>query len=91
MATPKMWTADDVLQGKLTIHRVDHPDTGQPALQVEQRYVFVDGQGAVLSSIAGGRVLATVEIADLPQEVVSALQTIDTWTYQQALAQEGME
>lgn len=90
MATPKSWTAYDLQQGKLTIHRFNHPDTGQPAIQVERRYRFVDDGDVVIYDIAGGRLLATVEIADLPAGVLSALQTIDAWTYNQALLQEGM-
>lgn len=90
MATPRSWTAYDLVQGKLTIHRVRHPDTGQPAIQVERRYQFLDDGEVVIREIAGGRFLAVVEIASLPAGVLSALQAIDTWTYNQALIQEGM-
>lgn len=90
MATPKTWTADDIEQGKLTIHRITHPDTDQPALQIERRYIFLDDQDEKLQGVAGGRVLEIVEIGNLPQGIIDALQAIDNWTYQQALSQEGM-
>lgn len=80
----KTWTATDVELGKLTIHRFGNE------LKVERRYEFLDAQGGVLEQIAGGRVLETMPIADLPQNVLSALQTIDDWTKQKALEQEGM-
>lgn len=89
MATPKTWTADDIQQGKLTLHRVVN-EFGQQAIQLERRYVFVDSVGDVLTDIAGGKLLEVVAIADIPASVVSALQTIDDWTYSQSLAQEGM-
>lgn len=89
MAIPKSWTADDIRQEKLTLHRVVN-EFGQQAVQIERRYVFVDSGGQVLADIAGGRLLAVVAIADIPANVVSALQTIDSWTYGEALAQEGM-
>lgn len=89
MATPKTWTAEDIQQGKLTLHRVIN-EIGQQAIQVERRYVFVDAADQVLDQVAGGRLLAVMAIVDIPASVVSALQTIDKWTYDQALAQEGM-
>jgi hypothetical protein len=85
MATPKSWTAHDLKQGKMTI-RVE-----AGTLYLECRYVFVDDLDEVLTGIAGGRVVAEVAWTSVPTNVQTALQTIDTWTYNQALAQEGME
>jgi hypothetical protein len=80
----KTWIATDVALGKLMIMRRDDE------IQIERRYQFVDGAGEVLEQIAGGRVVREIPIASLPAEVLSALQTIDNWTHQQALEQEGM-
>lgn len=85
MATPKAFTAYDLELGKLTITR-----SGSD-LTVERRYRFVDDSDVVIDNLAGGRLVATVAIASLPANIVSALAAIDTWTYNQALAQEGME
>ena len=81
---PKTWTATDLKLGKLTINR------SGSTLQVERRYRFLDEFDEVLAQVAGGRLLLNVAIADVPADILSALQTIDNWTKQQALEQEGM-
>ena len=88
MAT-KTWTAHDVKMGKLTIHRTQD-EFEQPAIHHESRYVFLDEADEVLTQIAGGRVVGVIAIADLPADILDALQKIDTWRKNQALAQEGM-
>lgn len=80
----KTWTATDLQLGKLTIHRFGSD------IQVERRYKFLDTEGAVLEQIAGGRVLKTVPLAELPIDILAALQKIDAWTKNKALEQEGM-
>lgn len=84
MATPKSWTATDLEQGKLTIIR-----TGAD-LHLERRYDFLDSGDVIIPEIAGGRVVEDMAIASLPASIIDALQTIDNWTYQKALVQEGM-
>ena len=85
MPTPKTWTATDIELGKLTITR-------QPmTLQVERRYQFLDLNQDVLSDVAAGRLVIEIAIADIPAHIIDALQTIDTWTYEQALSQAGMD
>ena len=84
MATSKTWTAEDVKLGKLTIIRRG------TTLAIERRYRFLDDADEVLESIAGGRVALEVEWSSIPAGVQDALLAIDTWTYNQALAQEGM-
>lgn len=91
MAQPKSWTATDLLTGKLTLRKVTHPDTDSPAIQYEQRYQFLDDADDVLTEIASGRIVNVIEISSLPASIVSAMQTIDAWTYQQALEKEGMQ
>ena len=85
----KTWTATALELGKLTIHRVIDKEA-RPAIQLERRYKFLDADGEVLRQIAGGRVLETIPIADIPPSILSALQEIDQWTEQKALEQEGM-
>lgn len=80
----KTWTATDVALGKLTVHRFGSE------IQVERRYQFLDAGGQILGQVAGGRVLETIPIAELPADVLAALQKIDAWTKQKALQQEGM-
>ena len=85
MATEKTWTAADVELGKLTIYREGS------TIGVERRYKFVDSGDEVLTDIAGGRLRVDVEWSSIPSTVQNALLLIDTWTYNQILAQEGME
>ena len=85
MATPKNWTAYDVQLGTLTLYP-DGADIG-----VERRYKFVDDQDSVITDIAGGRLRVTVAWSSIPTNVQDALQLIDTWTYNQILAKEGMQ
>lgn len=80
----KTWTAVDVVLGKLTIHRLGD------ALQIERRYKFLDINGEALEQIAGGRILETVLIVEIPANILSALQEIDNWTKTKALQKEGM-
>lgn len=85
MATPKTLTANDIQQGKLTIIR------NGSNIHVERRYDFVDISDTVIPEWAGGRIVDDVEFSALPIPIQDALITIDNWTYQQALAQEGMD
>lgn len=85
MATPKSWTADGVLQGKLIITRQGS------IIGAERRYKFVNDADEVLAQVAGGRLRVDVEWSSIPSGVQDALQAIDTWTYNLILAQEGME
>jgi len=80
----KTWTATDLELGKLSLLRRGDE------IHIERRYKFLDSGGVVLEQIAGGRYVDDIAISSLPSEVASALQTIDTWTKNQALAQEGM-
>jgi len=81
----KTWTATDLQLGPLKIT----PRNG--SVHIERRYKFLDSTGAILEQIAGGRFVADIALTSLPAEVSSALQTINTWTKNQALIQEGME
>ena len=83
----KTWTATDLELGKLTINR---NRVVSSTLRIERRYKFLDADGEVLEQIAGRSVLLDVEIADIPSDILTALQAIDTWTKNRALEQEGM-
>ena len=85
MATPKTWTADDVQLGKLTIMR------DGSIIGVDRRYEFVDAQNDWIPAIKGRRLRVDVPWSEIPTNVQTALQTIDTWTYNQILLQEGMQ
>lgn len=80
----KTWMATDLKLGALKIT----PRNGE--IHIERRYVFLDEFDEVLTQIVGGRVVGDFELASLPTEILSALQAINTWTKNQALAQEGM-
>jgi len=84
MAIPKTWTAADVKMGSLGILDQDG------VLHVERRYMFVDDTDALLTQIAGGRLVRDVEWSSIPSSVQAALLTIDDWCYNQILDQEGM-
>ena len=80
----KVWTAADLLLGKLTIIQASNE------IHLERRYKFLDAQGEILAQIAGGRVSETMALVDIPQDILAALQEIDAWTKTKALEQEGM-
>lgn len=83
MAT-KTWEAHDLELGKLTILKEGSD------LRLERRYLFLDDQAQVLEQIVGGRIVETIDWADVPENVKAALIEIDTWTKNKALDQEGM-
>lgn len=85
MATPKMLTADDIRQGKLTFVR------NGSIIHVERRYDFVDISDDIIPEWAGGRIVEDIEYTSLPTNIQDALMVIDNWTYQQALLKEGMD
>jgi len=80
----KTWVATDLELGKLTITRMGS------TIQIGRRYRFLDENGEVLTQTTTGRLVAEMEIADIPPAILSSLQTIDSWTKQRALEQEGM-
>lgn len=82
--TNKIWTAVGLELGKLTILPAGD------ALSVERRYKFLNSEGEVLTQITGGRVSETIPIAEIPANILNALQAIDNWTKQKALEQEEM-
>lgn len=84
MATVKTWTAYDLELGALKITR-----TGT-SLHIEQRYDYTDGSGGILVGVAGSRFVTDIELADVPQDIVSALATINAWLYAKCLEKEGM-
>jgi hypothetical protein len=81
----KTWTATDLRMDRLTLSR-----DGATTLRLERRYTFVDASGAELTHIAGGRLVREVAFTSLPTNIQQALQAIDVYTKQQALAEEGM-
>jgi len=80
----KIWTAEDLSLGKLTINRVGG------TLHIERRYKFLDANGDVITQIATGRLLLKVKVPAIPPLVLAALQAFDTWTKDKALEQEEM-
>ena len=90
MATPKTITIDDLSKNeKLTITRF--AELGIQYLQIEKRYLYLDALGDPITVLGGGRVVSTAAVADVPANILSALQTINDFMYDQALIQEGME
>jgi hypothetical protein len=84
MATPKVITAYDVEQKKISI--VQQGTT----LHVTRFYVFVDDVGNELDPVSGGRLSVEIEWSDIPASIQSALTTINAWTYNAILEKEGM-
>jgi hypothetical protein len=84
MATPKSWTAHDITQGRFAVLQED------TLFHVERRYMFIDDVGMILGNVGVGRLTVDIEWSAIPLEVQNALMTIDNWTYNQILAQEGM-
>lgn len=89
MATPKQITINDLSKNdKLTIFRL--LENGVDSLQVEKRYLYLDSSGEPIEALGSGRVTQTIPVASLPAAVLSAVQTINNYMYNQALDQEGM-
>ena len=84
MPTPKTWTATDVKADKVQLW-IDSAGN----LHIERHYVFVDEQGDPVP-IAGGLLSESIPWTEVPQEIRDALTTINTWTLDQILQQEGM-
>ena len=82
--TNKTWTATDLELGALTMGRDGN------MLNVQRRYYFLDADGKIMPEIAMGRLVLDVPLSNVPSEILSALQAIDSWTKQKALSQEGM-
>lgn len=80
----KTWTAIDLLMGKMTIIRREN------TLSLERRYQFLDSGDNVLTEIATSRLNVNELITDVPASILAALATLDVWTKNQALEQEGM-
>lgn len=54
-----------------------------------RRYRLTDSD-VIVERLKPGKVAETIAIASIPANVLSALQTIDVWTRDKALAQEGL-
>lgn len=80
----KTWIATDIAQGKLTLIRAGNE------IHLERRYKFLGNGGDVLEQVTGGRVLETIPVAEIPTNILNALQELDNWTKMKALEQEGM-
>jgi hypothetical protein len=84
MATPKIWTADDVAMRRLYLER-----QGSDIL-VQRDYVYIDDQDQPLPNFSLQVFTLAVPIASVPANVLNALQTIDNFIYNQILTSEGM-
>ena len=85
MAQSKTWVATDIKQGKLSLINIDG------ILYLERRYEFVDADDNVIEDIAGDSYTDEISISALPQDILAALQTINTYTYNKILEQEDMQ
>lgn len=85
MATPRDITLADIQQERLILREISG------MIHWERAYVVLDDTGNPIGSL-GKRTVSGVEEFDLlPQAIKDALQTIDQFTYNAALAQEGIE
>ena len=85
MAKQKIVTADDLELGKMTLS----PEG--TTVRFEARYVFLDAGDAVISNLTGKRVIVQDEQINLPANIQTAITDINTWLYDLALVQEGMD
>lgn len=84
MATPRLITLTDVTQGRLYI---DPVVDGSLTVQRDYDFVSVD---VLAGQIPTRSFAASIPWADIPQNIQDALIAIDSWTYDQILAEEGM-
>lgn len=85
MATPKTITAHDIDMGKILL------SIKGGILTAIQGYELVDDQGNSLDRLSKGRVEISKDFSELPEDIRQGLTAINTFMYQRALTQEGME
>ncbi len=88
MATPKIVTINDIVQGRLYI---DPVNAGNLTVQRDYTYAGDTQADQDFANKAGQQSFPVVIAwADVPQNIKDALISIDAWTEAQILADEGM-
>ena len=88
MAQSKTWTAHDVKQGHTSLDKYDG------LVHVTQQYWFVDDSGPPPAAVEGLEVKTITfseAVSYYPTAVMTAMQTIRDWLYDEILSVEGME
>lgn len=84
MATPKTWIASNVKMGTIRL------SLNGTVLSAIQGYTFVDSVGEVIEELPARTIQKSIEFAELPTEIQTALVAINSFMYQSALIQEEM-
>jgi len=84
--TQKTWTASDIRMAAIKMHLLENGK-----LSAIQDYIFLDDQGERVKDLPNGRVSISLPFDDLPVNIKTALTEINTYMYNQALTQEGMD
>lgn len=83
--TDKTWTAVDISAGKVQLWVDDGSN-----LHIERPYCFVDASGEEVP-VGSRKMSVTAPWNDVPQDIKDALSTINTWTRNRILSDEGMD
>ncbi len=85
MPTPRDITLSDIRQERLILREISG------TIHWERAYVVLNSTGDPIGSLGKRTVSGDEVFAELPQAIKDALQTIDQFTYNAALVQEGIE
>jgi hypothetical protein len=84
MATPKQITLYDIGLKRIYLERVGSN------LEAIQEWQFLDDQGKPITELGVFTHEINVPITSIPSNILTALQAIQTYVYNQILASEGM-
>lgn len=87
MATPKTITINDIKISKITLQLSSDGLT----LYSEGVYRYVDENGTEIEQLDPSKVQRSVLWENVPQNIKDSLTVINTFLYQEALINEGME
>jgi hypothetical protein len=87
MATPKTITINDIKIGKISLQLSNDGLT----LYAEGVYRYIDENSTEIEQLDPSRVQRSILWENLPQNIKDSLILINTFLYQQALIDEGME
>jgi len=85
----KTWTATALEMGGLYIRKVKNEDNDN-CIEVKQDYEFLNSNDNVIEYLGVKNVQEVKKISEIPQNLLSALQTIQNYMSGLAYTQEGM-
>lgn len=90
----KQWIAKNIICGHIRLIR--HPVTieeggqAQDVLTIERAYNFVDVDNKNIGALVPQRLVKNLSWNNVPAELKTVFNKLDTWTRNQALKEQGM-